>query len=114
MGCVYIIELADGKAYIGATIKSLDARMKGHLSEAKNPFNNHSLYRAIRKFGGMTCRPLLVSNSIEYLAEMEKRVIEVFNTRWPKGHNFLAGGEGVNLLLRRYGKTYQHKDHQRI
>lgn len=46
-----IINLINGKIYIGKTKYTADARFKAHVINSKNESNDTYLYRAMRKYG---------------------------------------------------------------
>ncbi len=93
MGQLYKLDFPNGKAYIGITTKTADARLKGHeraLLLAKP--NGPVLYRAWRKYGTPTMTVLAIVEDAD-LYETEKRAIAVFGALYPGGYNLTDGGE---------------------
>jgi group I intron endonuclease len=95
MGCLYQIESPIGKRYIGITIRSLNERWRVHRANAKR--SNGYLQNAINKYGADNFKvtALVIANDYEYLKELERKAIAVFNTKAPHGYNMTDGGDGV-------------------
>lgn len=86
-----------GKSYIGISSKSISDRWAKHVEHAKGTREAGALYHAMRKYGhaAFDIRLLVVANNWEYLCDLEKAAILVFNTKSPHGYNISAGGEGA-------------------
>jgi len=90
-----ILNLINGKCYIGQTVKTFNQRYWGKLKWWGNR-NNPLLERAAKKYG---LRNFLVEileenvESVEKLNELEQYYIEKFNCLCPNGYNFKRGGE---------------------
>ena len=100
-GRVYkIINLDNGKVYIGQTINSLECRWKIHLGDMKLNYFNIYFYNAIRKYGtnNFKIEELLKCYSQEDLDFFEDYYIVVWDTMNPeKGYNCKRGGLGGRL-----------------
>ena len=101
-GVVYlIINLVNGKKYVGQTIKTVEKRFKAHARQ------NTMIGRAIRKHGKENFR-FGVIKSCASKSEMdywEKFFIKTLKTKSPNGYNLTDGGEGIVGLKR----TSEHK-----
>lgn len=93
VGQLYKLDFPNGKAYIGITIKTAEARFAQHhrAAGAAKP-NCAAVYRAWRKHGAPTLTVLAIVED-EDLYETEKRAIAVFGTLAPGGYNLTEGGE---------------------
>ena len=104
MGYIYkIINLVDGKNYIGLIAKSnksIQDRFKEHCHQAKS--NKQSLlYTAIRNFGveNFKIEQLATCADEEALRNLEKFYIKKFNTNLTnggRGYNMTDGGQGTS------------------
>lgn len=96
-GILYrIINMKNGKCYVGKTYAGFYIRLSRHISDSKNV--DRPLYRAIRKYG-------LESFSAEILGEypinlLESKEIEYikYYDSFNSGYNATLGGEGHKLL----------------
>lgn len=89
---LYLITSPIGKQYIGIATKSFHQRFSSHRAQARHG-KKTLIADAFREFGGMMhCEPLLVSDNVRYLQELEVRVIEAFGTLTPNGYNVSPGG----------------------
>jgi group I intron endonuclease len=97
---VYIAEnLENGKKYIGYTTRSLEIRIKEHISSSKNEKSKHYFYlfkQAIRKYGAECFKwDILAScTTKEECCELEKFYIKKLDTITPRGYNLTEGGNG--------------------
>ena len=101
IGHIYCIRcLANGKLYIGQTVKSLNRRFNQHIAEAKRG-GRTKLHRAIRKYGeeNFTVEEVMwveaptkqaLKAKLDFL---EIHFIQKFDTR-RNGYNTGEGGEG--------------------
>lgn len=98
IGKIYgIINIINGKLYIGKTYVSLDKRFKEHKSGSKI-HKNRPLYRAFNKYGLSNFKIILIGEFEE--GELEKReiyYIGLFNT-YKDGYNATLGGDGKRYL----------------
>jgi group I intron endonuclease len=80
----------NGKRYVGSTIKTLELRIKQHLSSSKMHFGN-----ALRKYGVQSFELSIIDTAedISTLREKERYWIEKFECRVPRGYNLTSGGE---------------------
>lgn len=94
-GVLYRLTFPNGKAYIGITSRTANARFKEHCKNASNG-RGIAVSRAIKKYGhcSVVVETLLVA-SWQYLIFIEPIVISHFKTRGDGGYNVSAGGEGV-------------------
>lgn len=94
MGCLYkITNEITNKSYIGITLRDINIRLSEHLkANCKNHF-----HRAIKKYGkdNFKLEVLVIANNWEYLCDLEKKSIKLFNTKSPDGYNSTGGGDGV-------------------
>lgn len=91
-----IVNSVNGKKYVGQTVRSLEARWKQHLVDARCGKGKH-LQNAIRKYGeeNFSISPLMSVNSKEMLNAYEIKFIRELNTIDPEvGYNIAVGGEG--------------------
>ena len=99
MGIIYcILNTKTNKAYIGQTIRELDARIKSHfkLLKSNKHYNNH-LQNSYNKYGEEAFRYFILSEvKSKNLDKEEKRYILLYNTLSDKhGYNICEGGAGV-------------------
>jgi hypothetical protein len=88
MFALYRITMPDGRAYIGVS-KDMPTRLRNHRR------SKHPVGLAIREAGFENVRPeILVRGERDYIYDLERRAIEAFETRYPKGLNVVAGGFG--------------------
>ena len=91
-GIVYvIINMLNGKCYVGQTMKSLEERFKEHATrkrlligqaikdDCEQNFNRHVLVECTSK---------------AEMDEWERRCIVFFNSKTPNGYNQISGGQG--------------------
>lgn len=100
MAYIYkITNKLNGKAYIGKTLNSVEARWQEHIMESnKERSFERPLYRAIRKYG--------VKNFIlETLEEVSEDIVNEKEIFWinyydtyQKGYNATRGGDGKSFL----------------
>jgi group I intron endonuclease len=96
-GILYrIINMKNGKCYVGKTYAGFYIRLSRHISDSKR--EDRPLYRAIRKYG-------LNSFSAEILGEYPSNLLESKEIEYIKyydsfnnGYNATLGGEGHKLL----------------
>lgn len=81
----------NGKVYIGQTIRSLEVRLKQHLSRGESLVS-----KAIKKYGleNFIIEQIDKANSIEDLNEKEIYWIDYYNSISPNGYNISKGGLG--------------------
>ena len=89
MGLIYCITFKNGKRYIGQTTRTIEKRMKEHLTQK----GCIALHAAIEKYGedNYTIEILIIVND-ELLDDYEKTFIKLFNTLVPNGYNIRDGG----------------------
>ena len=90
-GVVYLImNLINGKIYIGQTKRGIEKRFKEHAR------SNSLIGRAIREYGkeNFKCEILAECSESGQLNEIEKFYIAKFNCKFPNGYNFTEGGSG--------------------
>jgi len=94
-GIVYMVtNKADGKSYIGQTIRDLYIRKYNHIQEAKR--SNFYFHQSLIKYGqeNFDWKILVECDSKEELDEMEFHYIKQYNTFRPGGYNLTYGGDG--------------------
>lgn len=97
-GIIYLARnTANGKGYVGQTVKGLKARMREHQKDAKRG-SKVPFHRAIRKYGfeSFTWQVLRTCDSREDLAAAEQACITTMNTKVPNGYNLTDGGGGIS------------------
>jgi group I intron endonuclease len=84
----------NGKVYVGITIRSVEARVRGHLRERKNP---SLIQKALKKYGiqSFTVSVIDTADTRKVLCEKEIYWIKKLNCRPPHGYNLTAGGDGM-------------------
>ena len=92
---IYLAVCENGKAYIGQTIKSLDARRAQHFATADRGLVTGAFQAALRKYGldGFSWHKLHTAESREQLNTLEAYYIKLFNTVSPAGYNLEGGGK---------------------
>lgn len=83
-----------GKSYIGLTSKSIDARWKEHLTEARGNSDRH-FHRAIRLYGETSWAHEVLADNIKSIQEantLEKKYIAE-NDTFNNGYNLTDGGD---------------------
>ncbi len=96
-GCLYMLTFPSNKIYIGITLTGLKRRINLHKSHAKTG-RPGAVYNAIRKYGfdSVGIKKLVISSDWDYLADLEKKAIANFASRYPLGYNLTDGGEGTH------------------
>jgi predicted GIY-YIG superfamily endonuclease len=113
-GSLYVItNIANGKQYIGITLRSLASRLEHHFQYAqKRHGREESLQAAIRKHGREAFRIELLraANSIKEMRQLERHYISKLGTRQPHGYNVRPGGEIGNPITTKVtvdGRTFR-------
>ncbi|MBR3050492.1 MAG: GIY-YIG nuclease family protein, partial [Selenomonadaceae bacterium] len=91
-GIVYLImNLVNGKKYVGQTVRSLEKRMLQHT------YDNLCVDKAMRKYGLENFYYGVVKScaSKEELDYWEKYFIVALKSKVPNGYNLTDGGEGT-------------------
>lgn len=100
-GVIYlIINLLNGKKYVGQTRQNLSARISNHrLSKIKSGIDG-----AIQEYGWENFKvEVLEKCPIEKLDEREIYWIAKLNTKFPNGYNLTDGGKGPKVTLSENG-----------
>lgn len=97
MGELYKLDFANGKSYIGISVKSAKARFDNHKRCAKTG-KSAAIYNAWRKHGEPNLTVLAILEDRE-LASTERRAIAVYGTLVPGGYNMTPGGEISPMLF---------------
>lgn len=95
MGIIYcVVNLANGKRYIGQTHYSLEVRWKYHIKAARTG-SMCALHCAIRKYGAesFSVSKIDTASSTKELNDKEKSYIVIFHTLAPIGYNLTNGGD---------------------
>lgn len=96
-GVVYlIVNMVNGKRYVGQTIQPLAKRFNAHA------YADSLIGKAIRKYGkeNFHCGVIKTCTSKAELNATEKHFIAVLNCKAPYGYNLTDGGEGIAGLKR--------------
>jgi len=113
MGVIYkITNKFNFMVYIGKTARTLEIRMKEHLSETKTYID-----RAIHKYGIDAFEVSVIEEcaTLEELNEREIFWIAFYNCKKPNGYNLTDGGEGIigykfsSELIEKRSKSRQGK-----
>lgn len=96
MGYLYKLDFSSGKSYVGVTTKTISERMSGHRCHA-NGGRQHIVSRAWRKHGEPTVTVLAIASG-DFLLEIERKAIFVYDTLSPNGYNATFGGDGVMAM----------------
>ncbi len=100
MGLIYLAKnKINGKVYIGQTIKTLDARKKGHINGSKTSSNGMMFLNALRKYGEGNFEWSILEENIpkEILDDREKFYIASYDsTNKINGYNICSGGNSCN------------------
>lgn len=86
----YMLTSPSGKSYIGVAV-DVSKRFYRHKRN-KTPIGS-----AVRKYGNRFAIRTLVIADPSYCYELESRLIEVYDTRWPNGYNMASGGSGGQI-----------------
>lgn len=93
-----ITNKANGKIYIGQTIRTLQARWRQHCWDAEPGHDkaNLPLQQDIAKYGpaAFTVEQIDVACSREELDEKERYWIGFYESKQPNGYNYYCGGNG--------------------
>ena len=92
----YKLTAPNGKSYHGITTQSVNRRMTGHRTWAKNG-SKYPLHAAIRKYGfdAFKLEVLSESKDRDELHRLEVEAIARDNTLAPNGYNLTSGGDGT-------------------
>lgn len=96
-----LTNLANGKAYVGITIRTFARRWSQHLAYSKAG-TGALIGRAIKKYGadGFKREILYEASSFAELLVCERALIAAHGTYAPRGYNLTAGGEGAAEVIR--------------
>jgi hypothetical protein len=97
MGFLYKLTFASGKAYVGLTRRTVEARYIEHASAVKDKRKRSTLYNAWRKYGAPVVETLGEVIDVDLLAA-EVEAITVHRTIYPIGYNTTAGGDVCPML----------------
>ena len=92
-----IVNLVNGKSYVGQTRQGLARRKGEHIHRFNLGERDHKLYQAMRKHGIENFKFEVLCNCLkpEYLDEMERHFIAELNS-FNRGYNMTCGGDGVS------------------
>jgi group I intron endonuclease len=94
-----ITNLRNGRGYVGKTCRGLEWRWREHTRKANSPLHYHymPITRAIAKHGPKLFCIEQIASSIDDagFGEVERVLIEQFETLAPRGYNVSKGGEGA-------------------
>lgn len=92
MGCIYKLDFASGKSYIGLTIRPIAERIAEHRRDATTLRRKFAVHRAWAKHGEPVLTVLVEADG-EELREAERAAIRRFGTFGVGGYNLSSGGE---------------------
>lgn len=110
---VYLItNLADGKKYVGASTRSLDERIAGHIWSAFNDKETKPLYEAMRQYGiaGFKWEVLAETDSQSEMWLIERDQIVLHDCMVPKGYNQTLGHGGWWKDKKRGPMSEEHRE----
>lgn len=99
-GIVYLARnTANGKGYVGQTVRTLKRRSRNHHSDAKRG-SRTPFHRAIRKHeaGKFRWQVLTACDGRDALDAAERAYIDILKTKAPRGYNLTNGGDGHSGL----------------
>jgi len=96
-----ILNLKNGKRYIGQTCQGLARRKGEHMHRFNLGERDHKLYQAMRKHGVKNFKFEVLCSVLkpEYLDQMEVHFIEEYNS-FHRGYNMTCGGETASQETR--------------
>lgn len=88
-----IVNLVNGKEYVGVTTRPLKERFSRHKSDARKGYPS-PLYKAMRYFGFdcFVIKELAQASSKGELSRLEREFIAKLGTKAPRGYNVSSGG----------------------
>ena len=90
---VYQLKFPNGKSYIGISTQH-EKRWGNHRINAERYGRKSPLYDAIRCYGFDSIeKRVLVIASLEYARNLERDLIQQWETMWPNGYNLMPGGD---------------------
>jgi hypothetical protein len=92
MGHIYLLKFANGKGYVGQTVKSVAKRLASHRGKVRKRGGCPALSAAWEKYGEPECVPLFEVPDDE-LDDAEKSAILALGTLAPFGYNITPGGD---------------------
>ncbi|MFA6711185.1 MAG: GIY-YIG nuclease family protein [Candidatus Caldatribacteriota bacterium] len=93
-----MINLVNGKMYIGKTESNIEKRFQEHIKDSKRErCKDRPLYRAINKYGIENFKIELLEES-DNSEEREQYYIKKFNTYGSTGYNATLGGDSKRYL----------------
>ena len=96
---IYKATAPNGKAYIGKTNQSLDARRANHENSTLRG-SGYPFHRAVRKYGdAIEWEVIARADSADELNALEAHYIAAQNTLAPNGYNFRTGGAGDKMSM---------------
>lgn len=92
-----IINLVNGKRYIGQSRQGLARRKGEHIHRFDLGERDHKLYQAMRKYGIENFKFEILCHAMkaEHLDDLERHFIEQFNS-FQRGYNMTCGGDSVS------------------
>lgn len=96
-GFLYRLTFPNGKAYIGITSWTVEARFLEHCANARRKNRTYAVHAAIRKYGpeNIKVETLASADDWAFLGDMEIKAIAEHGTYSPSGYNLTRGGEGM-------------------
>jgi group I intron endonuclease len=96
-----IVNLINGKVYIGQTRQGLARRRGEHVHRFNLGERDHKLYQAMRKYGIENFKFEVLCHCLkpEYLDEMERHFIAQYDS-FNNGYNMTCGGDSASVETR--------------
>ena len=106
-----VINLVNGKKYVGQSRYLPEVRFRGHCSDANTRPNRRGLARAIRKYGksSFLVEQLCSVKSQNEANDFERKMISRFDCI-SNGYNMLSGGAGARTVGNPHVKTKEWKE----
>lgn len=94
-GVIYKLTSPSGKSYIGMT-KDFAKRWKSHKSYSRSDSPQTAIAKALKSFGydNFSREIIGYATSFDELCELERNMIEFYQTMVPNGYNLVSGGVG--------------------
>jgi len=91
-----VVNKTNGMGYVGITTRSIKRRWYEHVNQVNG--SGKYLHRAIEKYGADAFEVFPIASAlgdVSNLKEIEKILIQQFETQSPNGYNLTLGGDGV-------------------
>src|SRR5574337_783614 len=106
-----IVNLINGKIYVGQTIGSAFVRFSEHKSDARRNRKSSALHAAMRFYGfdNFSVSTICRANSVDELNNREAACIRLYGSLAPNGYNIALGGNNSLKSLETRSKISDRK-----